>query len=81
MADIYNIFYILILRKHLKSGDQDFKVDFKDLNMQKNSSIGIDPIKILDSQDKSAKRKWIYMVKVQWSKIEKEVTWELEGEI
>ena len=55
-------------------------INFDDLHVEEDVSYEVNSIRILDSKEKTLRRKSIRLVKVMWhSGSSEEVTWELEA--
>ncbi|XP_027922733.1 uncharacterized protein LOC114180631 [Vigna unguiculata] len=65
-----------ILRKYIT--DPTYMLEEDDVQVREDPTIGVGPVRILDSQVKQLRGKEIRTVKVLWDKATQEMTWEME---
>jgi hypothetical protein len=76
MSAIHNVFHVSMLRKCLQQSTPVAVPE--DLEISENVTYKIRPERIVDHGEKRLKHKTIRLVKVQWSKDERDCTWETE---
>ncbi len=81
LANVHPVFHVSMLRKHVRAEDQTARVDVSTQDIRPDVTVSLEPEKIVDSQEKFTRNRKIKTVKVQWSKNERDVTWELEDDI
>lgn len=65
LARIHKVFHISILRKHVRDEDPAVIPNIRGLDVQRDTSYAVDPVKIVDFQKKHTRNRVIRMVKVQ----------------
>jgi len=58
--------------------DPTHVLEYDDVQVRENLTMGVGPVRILDSQVKQLRGKEIRTVKVLWDEATKEMTWEME---
>ena len=76
LANLHNVFHISQLRKYIANPTHVLEED--DVQVWENLTIGVGPVRILDSQVKQLRGKDIRTVKVLWDEATPEMTWEME---
>ena len=76
LANLHNVFHISQLRKYV--ADPNHVLEHDDVQVRENLTLGVGPVRILDSQVKQLKVKEIQTVKVLWDEATQEMTWEME---
>jgi hypothetical protein len=78
LAAIHNIFHVSKLKKCIKIPTE--VINFQTTKIKSNLSYTKHPIRILDTKERSTRRKIIRMFKIQWNHHTKEeATWETES--
>jgi len=76
LANLHNVFHVSQLRKYI--ADPTHVLEEDDVQVRKDLTIGVGPVRILDSQVKQLRGKEIRTVKVLWDETTQEMTWEME---
>src|SRR5659263_730010 len=79
MAAINNVFHISMLRKCLRSPEEE--VPLHEIELQDDLTFATRPMAIVDRDFRATRGRRVHLVKVRWSEDEKDVTWELEDKI
>ena len=75
MKKIHDVFHVSMLKKRMLDPSHILKTHL--VQLRENLNFEVQPVQILDQQDKVLRKKVIPMVKVLWkSDREKEVSWE-----
>jgi hypothetical protein len=78
LAAIHNIFHVSQLKKCIKIPTE--VIDFQTIKIESDLSYTEHPIKILDTKERSTRRKIVRMFKIQWNHhTEEEVIWKTES--
>jgi len=75
-ANRHNVFHVSQLRKYVT--DPTHVLEQDDVQVRENLTLGVGPVRILDSQVKQLRGKEIRTVKVLWDEAIQEMTWEME---
>ena len=76
LANLHNVFHVSQLRKDV--ADPSHVLEQDDVQVREDLTMGVGPVRILDSQVKQLKGKEIRTVKVLWDEATQEMTWEME---
>ena len=77
LAGVHPVFHVSMLRKYIR--DLSHVIDFDDLHVGDDVSYELRPIRILDSKEKTLRRRSIRLVQVLWRRgSSEEMTWERE---
>ena len=76
LANLHNVFHVSQLRKYVI--DPTHLLEQDDVQVREDLTIGVGPVRILNSQVKQLKGKEIRTVKVLWDEATQEMTWEME---
>jgi len=76
LANLHNVFLVSQLRKYV--ADPSHMLEQDDVQVRENLTLGVGPVRILDSQVKQLRGKEIQTVKVLWDEATQEMTWEME---
>ena len=76
LANMHNVFHVSQLRKYV--ADPNHMLEQDDVQVREDLTMGVGPVRILDSQVKQLRGKEIRMVKVLWDEATQEMTWEME---
>jgi len=76
LTNLHNVFHVSQLRKYIT--DPTYMLEEDDVQVREDPTIGVGPVRILDSQVKQLRGKEIRTVKVLWDKATQEMTWEME---
>ncbi|XP_020272011.1 uncharacterized protein LOC109847180 [Asparagus officinalis] len=79
---VHDIFFVSMLKKHLRDKEQQRVIDASELEIQANLATIEIPVCILVREDKKLRNKVIHLVKVQWNrKGAEEASWEHEEDM
>ncbi|XP_020258844.1 uncharacterized protein LOC109835273 [Asparagus officinalis] len=82
MSSIHDVFYVLILKKHLRDEEQQRVLDTLEVEIHDDLTTIEAPVRILAREEKRLRNKVIPLVKVQWNwKGAEEASWELEEDM
>jgi len=76
LANLHNVFHVSQLRKYV--ADPSHVLEQDDVQVREDLTMGVGPVRILDSQVKQLRGKEIKTVKVLWDEATQEMTWEME---
>jgi len=77
LAAVHDVFHVSQLKKCVKVPEEI--LEQQDLEIESNLSYVECPMKILNSKERSTRRKKVKMYKIQWNHhTEEEATWETE---
>jgi len=76
LANLHNIFHVSQLRECI--ADSTHVLEEDDVQVREDLTIGVGPVRILDSQVKQLRGKEIRTVKVLWDEATQEMKWEME---
>ena len=76
LANLHNVFHVSQLRKYV--ADPNHVLEQDDVQVHEDLTMGVGPVRILDSQVKQLRGKEIRIVKVLWDEATQEMTWEME---
>jgi len=76
LANLHNVFHVSQLRKYVTDPTHILEED--DVQVREDLTIGVGPVRILDSQVMQLRGKEIRIVKVLWDETTQEMTWEME---
>jgi len=76
LGNLHNVFHVSQLRKYV--ADPTHVLEQDDVQVHENLTLGVGPVRILDSQVKRLRGKEIRTVKVLWDEETQEMTWEME---
>ncbi|XP_027941155.1 uncharacterized protein LOC114194953 [Vigna unguiculata] len=76
LANLHNVFHVSQLRKYIV--DPTHVLEEDDVQVREDMTIGVGPVRILDSQVKQLRGKEIRTMKVLWDETTQEMTWEME---
>jgi len=76
LGNLHNVFHVPQLRKYV--ADPTHVLEQDDVQVRENLTLGVGPVRILDSQVKQLRGKEIRTVKVLWDEATQEMTWEME---
>jgi len=76
LGNLHNVFHVSQLRKYV--ADPTHVLEQDDVQVRENLTLGVGPVRILDSQVKQLRGKEIRTVKVLWDEATQEMTWEME---
>ena len=76
LANLHNVFHVSQLRKYV--ADPTHVQEQDDVQVRKDLTLGVRPMRIQDSQVKQLRGKEIRTVKVLWDEATQEMTWEME---
>ncbi|XP_028088179.1 uncharacterized protein LOC114288790 [Camellia sinensis] len=79
LAMIHNVFRVSLLRKCVQDPSQVIPPEV--LEISDDLTYTVRPVTILDRDVKQLWHKKVNLVKVQWSKHENDITWELEEKV
>ncbi len=57
MVGVHDVFYVLILRKHVWDEEREALVDYRGLDIYLDTSMEVLPLKIIDVQEKGTMNK------------------------
>jgi hypothetical protein len=78
LAAVHNVFHVSQLRKCIKTPTEI--IDSQAIEIELDLSYTEHPIRILDTKERSTRRKTVKMFKIQWNHHTKEeATWETES--
>ena len=83
LSNVHNVFHVSQLKKYFKKPEEEVqKTSLDNIEVKDDLTYEEYPIKILDEQLRTTRRKVIKLCKVQWSNhTEKEATWEREDDL
>jgi len=76
LENLHNVFHVSQLRKYI--ADPTHVMEEDDIQVREDMTIGVGPVRILDSQVKQLRGKEIRTVKVLWDEATQKMTWEME---
>jgi len=76
LANLPNVFHVSQLRKYI--ADPTHILEEDDVQVREDLTVGVGPVRILDSQVRQLRGKEIRTVKVLWDEATPEMTWEME---
>ena len=76
LANLHNVFHVSQLRKYVVNPTHVLELD--DVQVRENLTLGVGPVRILDSQVKQLRGKEIQTMKVLGDEATQEMTWEME---
>ncbi|XP_027915907.1 uncharacterized protein LOC114175327 [Vigna unguiculata] len=76
LANLHNVFHVSQLRKYV--ADPTHVLEQDDVQVRENLTLGVGPMRILDSQVKQLRGKEIRTMKVLWDEVTQEMIWEME---
>lgn len=79
---VHNVFHVSHLRKFIRDPSVVIPTaQFEDFDVELNLTIQRRPLRIVNRSTKQLRRKFVNMVKVQWSGDERDCPWETEDRI
>ena len=76
LSNLHNVFHVSQLRKYI--ADPTHVLEEDDVQVCEDLTVGVGPVRILDSQVKQLRRKEIQTVKVLQDEATQKMTWEME---
>ena len=76
LANLHNVFHVSQLRKYI--ADPTHVLEEDDVQVREDLTIGVEPVRILDSLVNQLRGKEIRTVKVLWDEATQEMTWEMK---
>ncbi|XP_052204108.1 uncharacterized protein LOC127809389 [Diospyros lotus] len=65
LTGLHDIFHVSQLRKHIYNPDME--VHAKNVELQPDMTFEVQPVRVLERQDRQLRRRTLHMVNVQWS--------------
>ena len=83
LSAIHPVFHVSLLRKHVRDDKGERVIpDVSGVEVRPDTSLDVEPVRVLERCDRQLRSRVIPMVKVQWSaRDESDATWEREADV
>ena len=82
LSGVHNVFHVSHVRRYVHDPlDIVQPALFEDMDVEPNLTIERRPLRIVDKDTKQLRKKIVNLVKVQWSRDDRDCTWETEESI